>query len=281
MLAIGQINKMQCSRLVEFGAYFRPESGGDEEILLPRRFVTEGLKHGDVLELFVCYDSEDRLMATTEWPYLMVGQFASLKVKAINNIGAFLDWGLGKDLFLPYSDQTRDLRVGDYVVVRADIDKSDRIYASMRLDRFLEKLAPEFLAGTEVSAMIVSQTDLGYKAIVNSTHWGLFYLNEVFEKLTPGQKVKAYIKEIRADGKIDLSLHKTGHTAAEPIAELILEKIKAAGGFLNLTDKTDPARIYDLFGVSKKKYKIALGGLYKKRLILVRPDGIELLPQKK
>ncbi len=279
MLEIGQINKMQCSRLVEFGAYFRPESGGEEEILLPRRFVSQGLKPGDIQELFVCYDSEDRLMATTEHPYIMVGQFASLKVKAINNIGAFLDWGLGKDLFLPYSDQTRDLRIGDYVVVRADIDKSERIYASMRLDRFLEKLAPELSAGIEVSALIASQTDLGYKAIVNSTHWGLFYKNEVFEKLTPGQKVKAYIKEVRTDGKIDLSLYKTGHTAAEPIADLILEKLKAAGGFLSLNDKADPARIYDLFGVSKKKYKIALGSLYKKRLIVVRPDGISLNPK--
>jgi predicted RNA-binding protein (virulence factor B family) len=275
VIEIGKYNKLPILKFSDYGAFL--DAGENSEILLPNRDVPEQCDVGDLLDVFVCYDSEDRLVATTQKPLAQVGQFAHLMVKSVESVGAFLDWGLPKDLFLPFSEQSRDLRMGHFVVVYIYIDKSDRISSSMRLDRHIDKEKGDYKEGDEVSLMIGHKTDLGFKAIVNGRHWGVIYANEVFERLEIGQKLKGYIKKLREDGKIDLSLQKLGHKAAEDIGERILETLKQNEGFLPLNDKAAAEIIYDTFGVSKKKYKMAIGGLYKKRLITVDEDGIRLV----
>lgn len=275
MVEIGQVNKLKVVKKMEYGVFL--DGGSDGEILLPARYQPTVCEVGDELEVFVCFDSEDRLVAMTEMPFAMVGTFGLLKVKSIERVGAFLDWGLPKDLLLPFSEQTRDLKIGQNVLVYLYLDKSDRISSSMRLDRFLSKEPGNYEAGQSVDLLIAAKTDLGYKAVINGLHWGMLYGNEVFQQLDYGQRLKGFIKQVRDDGKIDLRLDQAGHKATADIGEKILELLKAKGGFLPITDKTDPDAIYDLFGVSKKKFKIALGGLYKQRLISVHEDGIRLV----
>jgi len=216
-------------------------------------------------------------MNTPETPLAWVGEFAFLKVVDIKEIGAFLDWGLPKDLFLPHSEQTRSIQVGQSVIVYIYLDKTERITASMRLDRHVSSEPEKYTEGQEVDLLIVAETDMGFKAIINNHHWGVLYHSEVFQPLSYGQRIKGFIKKLREDSKIDLILQQAGHKAAQgDIGPKILEELKKQGGFLPVNDKTSAETIYDLFGVSKKKYKIALGGLYKKRLITVDEDGIRL-----
>lgn len=277
MIQIGRFNKLKVLKHVDFGVFLDGEDDG--EILLPLRYMLEECEVGDTVDVFVMFDSDDRLMATTETPKAMVGDFALLKVVAVESVGAFLDWGLSKDLFLPYAEQIHTPKVGQDIIVYIYTDKSDRISASMRLDRHVDKSPVDLKEGQEVELLIAGKTDLGYKAIVNNKIWGVLYANEVFKPLKYGQRTQGYIKKIRTDGKIDLSLQKTdkvGHEAAEDIGPLILDLLQKKGGYLAINDKTPPETIYNLFGVSKKKYKIALGGLYKKRLITVDDDGIRL-----
>jgi hypothetical protein len=276
MLEIGRMNQLRILREVDFGLYL--DDGEDGEILLPVRYMPEHFDIGDYLDVFISYDSEDRLVATTDQPYAMVGEFALLKVVALSPVGAFLDWGLPKDLFLPFAEQSRPLKVGQDVIVYIYIDNSERIAASMRLERNLSKKPHEYELGQQVDLMIIGKTDLGFKAIIEGQHLGLLFENEVFQPLEYGQAVTGFIKNIRPDGKIDLSLKimRTGHTAAEDIAPQILAELEKKGGFLPIDDKTPAETIYKLFGVSKKKYKMALGGLYKKRLITISDDGIRL-----
>ena len=214
-------------------------------------------------------------------PLVKLGEYALLKVVAVEEVGAFLDWGLPKDLFLPYAEQTEDLTVGDEIIVYTYTDKSDRVAASMRLNRNKAKFEMNYKPGQTVDLLIAAKTDLGFKAIIDSKHMGVLFKNEVFQKLHYGQKIKGFIKALRADGKVDLSLQsgETGHKAAAGIDEKILELLKAKDGFLPIHDKTPSEYIHELFGVSKKKYKIALGALYKKRLITVEEDGIRLNSQ--
>lgn len=275
MINIGKVNKLTVLRHIDFGVFLDGEDDG--EILLPLRYMPENCEVGDTVDVFVMFDSEDRLIATTETPKAMVGDFALLKVISVNSIGAFLDWGLSKDLFLPFAEQIHEPRVGQQVLVYIYTDKSDRISASMRLDRYLEKTSGDYKEGEAVELLIAGKTDLGYKAIINGRHWGVIYANEVFRALNYGQRTQGFIKKIRDDGKIDLSLQKSGHQAGEDIAPQILAMLKEKGGYLAINDKTDAEMIYSLFGVSKKKFKIALGGLYKKRLITVTDDGIRLV----
>ncbi|MBX2993673.1 MAG: GntR family transcriptional regulator [Bdellovibrionaceae bacterium] len=218
----------------------------------------------------------------TDTPNHQVGDFACLRVVSLTEIGTFFDWGQPKDLFLPFGEQTRELRVGQWVVVHIHLDKSGRPCASMKLDRHLEKedaLVTKFTAGQKVTLLIVDQTDLGWKAIVDGKRWGLLFKNEVFQNLAYGDEVQGQIKAVRPDGKLDLSLGPApvGHKAVQgEIGPRILAMLKESGGFLPLTDKTEPDEIYDLFGVSKKKFKIALSGLYKLRQITIGDDGIRL-----
>ncbi|MGE5086102.1 MAG: S1 RNA-binding domain-containing protein [Bacillota bacterium] len=274
MVEIGKFNKLKALRKVEFGMFL--DGAEDGEILLPRRYVSEDLKVGDEIEVFIHFDSEDRLTATLDKPKAQVGEFANLMVKSVERVGAFLDWGLGKDLFLPFSEITRDIRMGQSVVVYLYLDKSDRIAATMRLERHISKEPANYTTGQEVNLLVASKTDLGFKALVNKAHWGMIYANEVFDNIYLGQAMKGYIKQVRPDGKIDLALQKLGHKSSEDIGPLIMEKLREGGGFLAINDKTSPELIYDMFGVSKKKYKMALGDLYKKRLLTVKDDGIYL-----
>jgi hypothetical protein len=276
MVEIGKLNTLKVNRHSEFGVYLDGKNLG--EILLPNRFVPDACEDGDQLEVFLCYDSEDRLNATTERPWAMVGEYAILPVVAVERVGAFLDWGLSKDLFLPFAEQSRDLRVGQDVIVYVYLDKSQRISASMRIERNASKTAPDYQEMQPVELFVFGRTDLGYKAIIEGKHIGVLYENEVFHALEYGQKIQGFIKKVREDGKIDLTLQQgTGHKAADPIAEKILQRLQDEGGYLEVNDKTSAEVIHEMFGASKKKYKIALGGLYKKRLITIDPDGIRLI----
>lgn len=274
MVQIGRFNKLMILRNSEFGVFL--DGGKDGEILLPSRFAKGPYEVGSTLDAFVYIDSEDRLIATSETPLAEVGQFAVLEVVAVEGIGAFLDWGLLKDLFLPFAEQTRDLRIGMEVVVFLYLDKSTRISASMRIDRNINKELGPYNEGQSVDLIICGKTDLGYKAIIEGTHLGVLYENEVFQALHYAQRISGFIRKIRADGKIDLSLQKTGHQAGGEIEPLILAELEKNSGFLPINDKTSAELIYEMFGVSKKKYKIAIGGLYKKRLIVIADDGIRL-----
>jgi hypothetical protein len=278
MIQIGALNTLKVLKHTDFGAFL--EGGDGKEILLPRRYVPDDLEVDAEIEVFIYFDSEDRMVATTEKPLAMVGQFALLKVVSTSAVGAFLDWGLPKDLLLPFAEQNRPPRVGQDVAVFIYIDKSDRIAASMRLDRHIDKEVGDYKEQQKVDLFIVGKTDLGFKAIINGRHVGVIYKNEVFQDLSYGQRLPGYIKKVRDDGKIDLMLQTTGHKGAADLGEKILDLLKNEGGFLGITDKTEPAEIYDLFGVSKKKFKMAVGGLYKKRLITVSDEGIRLTKAK-
>ena len=275
MAEIGVFNNLRVIKEVDFGVYL--DGGEHEEILLPRRYVPENCKVDDNIRVFIYLDSEDRFIATTETPYAVVGDFALLKVIAIESVGAFLDWGLLKDLLVPFGEQSPTMEIGKSYVVKIYIDKqSNRIAATTRLDRYLDNEPGNFHAGQEVELLICNQTDIGYKAIINGTHWGVLYSNEVFQPLKSGQKIKGYIKKVREDNKIDLSLHKPGYERVDDITDTILNVLKEQGGFISVTDKSSPETINKLFGVSKKTYKKAIGAIYRKRLITIESDGIRL-----
>ena len=276
MAEIGVYNNLRVIKEVDFGVYL--DGGEHEEILLPRRYVPENCKVDDNIRVFIYLDSEDRFIATTETPYAMVGDFALLKVVAVESVGAFLDWGLLKDLLVPFGEQSPTMEKDKSYIVRIYVDKqSNRIAATTRLDRYLDNTPGNFHAGQEVELLICNQTDIGYKAIINGTHWGVLYSNEVFQPLKSGQKTKGYIKKVRDDNKIDLSLHKPGYERVDDITDTILNVLKEQGGFISVTDKSSPETINKLFGVSKKTYKKAIGAIYRKRLITMESDGIRLI----
>ncbi|MNZ29562.1 hypothetical protein D3C78_468130 [compost metagenome] len=277
MALIGRFNSLQVVKHTDFGLYL--DGGPDGEILLPRRYIPAGepCEIGDWLNVFVYLDSEDRIIATTQKPKVQVGGFASLKVVEISHVGLFLDWGLPKDLFLPHSEEKRPLQVGDYCVVHVYLDpRTRRITATARLDRYLDNTQPNYKPGQAVELLVAERTDLGFKAIVNGKHWGLIHKNELFKFLRVGMQETGYIREVRADGKISLSLQPIGQGAADSLGEQILAKLRAEGGSLALSDKSPPELIAKLFGVSKGNFKKAIGGLYKQGLIVIRDERIEL-----
>jgi predicted RNA-binding protein (virulence factor B family) len=276
MIQVGRFNKLSITRKAETGLFL--DGGEAGEILLPHRYAPAISPEDSFIEVFIYFDSEDRIIATTESPIAQVGEFASLKVVDQGGVGAFLNWGLSKDLFLPFSEQTRDLKIGQSVIVYIFIDKSGRISASMRLDRHLEKNGIPFQIGDKVSALIAARTDLGFKAIIENRFWGVLYENEVFKPLRIGERIDCYIKNLRADEKIDLSLQRSGYDATlEDVTPKILAYLSKNSGFLAFNEKTPPEEIYRLFGVSKKKFKIAIGALYKKRVITIGDQGIHLV----
>lgn len=276
MAAIGRFNTLQIVKHTGFGLYL--DGGPDGEILLPNRYIpkNEPTEVDDWLNVFIYLDSEDKLIATTEKPKAQVGEFASLKVAEINRVGLFLDWGLPKDVLLPHSEEKRPLKEGDYCVVYLYLDRhTRRITATAYLDRYLDKLPVRYSVGDEVQLLVVSPTDLGYKAIINDSHWGLIHKNEVFKFLRSGMREKGYIKELRADGKISLSLQPVGSAAGDQLQQQILQQLDAQQGVLALSDKSPPEAITKAFGVSKGSFKKAIGGLMKQGLIVVHPDRIE------
>lgn len=279
-MKIGQSNILKVIKLAPPGAYLDGGldlEGEPIEILLPSGEVPPGTKEGDELTVFIYFDSSDRLIASGKNGLSSVGTFSVLKVKSIERVGAFLEWGLSKDLFLPFAEQTRELSVGMELVVYTYLDNTSRVAASMRIERNAVKEEIPYPLGQSVDLLIFGKTDLGYKAVIDDKFIGMIFNNEVFQELKYGQKLKGFLKNVRPDGKIDLSLYKTGHQGAKGTDLKILELLSSNQGFLAITDKTDPDEIYRLFSVSKKKFKIALGGLYKKRQIQIKEDGIYLL----
>ena len=276
MAEIGKYNKLKVLKELDFGIYLDGEQLG--EILMPRRYVPANCKPDDIIDAFIYLDSEDRLITTTEKPFAMVGEFALLRVVSVNSVGAFLDWGLSKDLLVPFREQTLTMEEGkSYVVYVYFDDESQRIVASAKLDKYLDNLPPNYGVGQEVNLLISGQTDIGYKAIINNLHWGVLYKNEVFQPLTKGQQIKGYIKKIRDDEKIDLSINKIGYDKIEDISNKILDELRKHNGFIDVTDKSAAETISKLFGVSKKSYKMAVGALYKSKQISIEPNGIKLI----
>ncbi|MCJ0975105.1 S1-like domain-containing RNA-binding protein [Pseudomonas sp. PS1] len=276
MAAIGRYNSLQIVKHTGFGLYL--DGGPDGEILLPNRYVPKDVptEIDDWLNVFVYLDSDDRVIATTERPKAQVGEFASLKVKQINRVGLFLDWGLPKDLLMPHSEEKRQLREGDYCVVHVYLDKhTRRITATARLDRYLDKTPARYSAGEAVDLLVVEATELGHKAIINGRHWGLIHKNEAFKFLRSGMHERGYIREVRPDGKISLSLQPVGTEASDALQALILQKLEEQDGTLPFSDKSPADEIARHFGVSKGNFKKAIGGLYKQGRILIHPDRIE------
>ena len=276
MAEIGKINTLQVVKSLDHGIYLDGEQLG--EILMPSRYVPENCEVGDALEVFIYLDSADLLLATTETPYVMVGECAYLKVVDVNQAGAFMDWGLPKDLLVPYGRQISSLQVGKSYTVLAYLDENtNRIAATQKLNSHLSEEAQYFKPEQAVELLIFSKTELGYKAVINNTHIGLIYGNEVFQTLTNGEKLQGFIKAIRPDRKIDLCLQLPGKEARVDLSSRILDHLKKNDKEITLTDKSSPEDIYGCFGASKKNYKKALGMLYKKKLILIEEDKITLL----
>ncbi len=276
MLQLGKRNDMTVVREVDFGVYL--DGGELGEILLPARYVPENCKPGDVVNVFLYLDSEERLIATTKKTLIEVNHFACLEVKWINEHGAFLDWGLMKDLFCPFKEQKVKMQLGRRYVVYAYIDAvTYRIVASAKIEKFLSSEEPQYQPGDEVDILVYQRTDLGYKAVIDEKFSGMIFDNSIFQPVQVGDRMRAYIKQIRPDGKIDLSLQPSGRVHVAGFADELLRSLfDADGGFLPYHDKTDPDEIYAVFGVSKKTFKKAVGDLYKRHLITIGDNGLTL-----
>ncbi len=277
MAEIGKYNVLKVVKDLDFGLYL---DGGDElgEILIPRRYVPVNCTVDSELEVFIYLDSEDRLIATTEMPDATVGQFAFLEAVSVSQVGAFMDWGLPKDLLVPFREQKMDIEKGKgYVVYIYLDDESRRIAGSTKIEKFLDNLPPQYSEGQEVDLMVFHQSELGYKAIVNSAHTGILYTNEVFRNLKKGDTMKGYIKKVREDDKIDLVLEKPGYSKVDGIAQSLLDRLKKANGFIDITDKSPSDEIARRLGISKKNFKKAVGSLYKQKIIVIETGGIRLL----
>ncbi|MDR0545214.1 MAG: GntR family transcriptional regulator [Odoribacteraceae bacterium] len=282
MIRIGEYNKLEVLRIVEIGIYL---DGGEYwgDILLPNASAAAGAKEnareGDLLEVFIYFDSEDRIIATMERPLAIVGEFALMKVVGVSSVGAFLEWGLRKDLLVPFREQREEMVVGREYLVYLYVDNTtDRIVASSKWYKFLDRRPPAYRPGDEVQLIVAQLTELGYKVIVNNSHEALVYHNEVFQPLRVGERVTGYIKNAREDGKIDCILQKNdGHYQIERLARLILDKLEQNGGRLDISDKSDPGEIYATFACSKKNYKKAVGSLFRNRLVDIREDHVQLL----
>ncbi len=273
-LEIGRFNELKIIKETTIGVYLDSDAG---EILMPRKYVPQEARPGDSIRVFVYRDSEDRLIATTLMPAAVVGEFACLKVVAISRAGAFLEWGVQKDLLVPYSEQAVKMEVGGKYIVRIFLDeRTRRITATTRIGRFIEKENVDLREGENVAVLVYGIIDLGIKVIVNNRYFGMLYKNEVFEKLHIGDKAEGYVKRIRPDGKIDVMLGKAGPADIEEAKDVIIKALKEHKGFLPLGDHSAPEHIREIVHMSKKTFKKAVGGLYKKELIEIKDDGIKL-----
>jgi len=276
MVKIGQYNTLKIIKILSFGAYV--DGGELGEILLPIKYLQSDAEIDDSIEVFIYKDSEDRLIATTEKPYAQVGEFAYLEVQEVNKFGAFLDWGLVKNLLVPFREQKETMQEGKSYIVYLYVDeKTDRIAATAKVDKYLDLTPAEYEINQQVELLIKNKTELGYNAIVNNLHSGLLYENEVFQKIYIGQSLKGYIKKVREDGKIDLSLAPAGFENIEVINNIIINQLQVNNGFIPLTDKSSPDEIYKLLGISKKNFKKSIGNLYKKKKLLIENNGIRLI----
>ena len=275
---VGQFNLMRVDRKVDFGFYM---DDGGEGILLPKRFVPSGLQIGDTISVFVYHDSDNRLIATTQEPFAVVGDIAALKVVEVTSQGAFLDWGLMKDLFVPVSQQLSTMRLGGKYLVKLYIDaQTGRVAATEKIDKQISNDNLTVKEGEKVKIQVYRESDIGYVVIVNQVHQGLVYKNEVFTHLHIGQFIdEAFVKKIREDNKLDIGLGKQGGEKLADDNQKIMSLLKSHKGFLPYHDKSAPDDIYAFFGMSKKAFKMNVGMLYKLKLISIEEDGIHLIPE--
>ena len=275
MLVVGSYNDLVVEREVDFGFYLNPK---EDEVLLPSKYAPAGLCPGDVLRVFVYTDSEDRPIATTLTPLVVVDEFACLEVKDVQPFGAFLEWELEKDLLLPRQEMLKPVKKGDCVVVKACLDSvSNRVYATSRLSLYTDKTREDLCAGQQVELMIYDISDLGIQALINQRYNGMLFHADTFETLAVGDKTSGYIHHIKDDGKIDLLLKMPGYGSVQDSAQRVLDRLAKAGGVIPITDKSSPAAIKAQFSMSKKEFKRTIGGLYKRRIIHITDTGISLV----
>lgn len=267
---------MTVVKAVDFGMYL---DGGDEgEILLPKKYVPEGCKEGDELDVFLYLDKDEKLVATTQTPLAKVGDFAFLKVAWVNEYGAFLDWGLLKDIFCPFREQKMKMEQGKGYIVHIHIDsETHRIVASAKIERYFCTEFPPYRHGQEVELLVWQKTDLGFKVIINNSYPGLVYKDQIFKDIHTGDRMQGYIDIVRNDGKIDVTLQPTGRKMTLTLSEELLAYMKAHGGMCRLTDKSPAEDIYNEFQASKKSFKKAVGDLYKRRIITMGDDALRLV----
>lgn len=274
-IKIGRQNWLTVARMVEFGAYLADEQG--TEVLLPSRYIETPLRPGDEIEVFVYTDSEDRPIATTEHPFAQVGEVAFLQVVEVNRIGAFLDWGLMKNLLVPFREQKFTMKQGGIYPVYIYLDHaSGRIAASAKIEKYLGNTLPTYKRGDAVTALVLQHEELGYKVVVDNLFMGMLYHNELFSQIVVGQETRAYVKQVRPDGKIDLTLSDRAERRQGDLADVILQHLRDNGGSTTITDSSSPDEIKATFHCSKKDYKKALGALYKARLVTITPAIVSL-----
>ncbi|WP_274020077.1 S1 RNA-binding domain-containing protein [Vibrio parahaemolyticus] len=276
MIKIGQINSLEVIKKADFGVFLDGDDYGS--VLLPNKHVPEGTELGDHIEVFLYFDSESQLAATIDKPIAQVGEWGLMKIEGINQTGAFVNWGIKeKDLLIPFSEQRARFTAGQNILVYVYTDKaSGRIVGTTKFNKWLEKTPANYEVNEEVDLIIAERSQLGYKAIVNGKHWGMIFPSDVFGKLFIGKKLKGYIKQVREDGKIDLSLQKVGVAKMDDLSSKIIDLLEKKGGFLPLNDKSSPEAIFDAFRTSKGTYKKTIGGLYKQGKIVIEKDGIRL-----
>lgn len=277
MIEIGQYNELRILRETSVGLFLGDESG--EDVLLPNKYRPEKFEIGDKIEVFVYRDHEERKVATNLEPKILLNNFALLQVTAVTEIGAFMDWGLEKELMVPFNEQRQKMEEGRWYLVYMMLDKkTDRLFASNKIDKFLQNEALTITEGDAVDLIVMQKTDLGFSVIIDNVHKGLIYENEIFKKLNVGDKLSGFIKKIREDNKIDVSLHPIGYENFNDLnSQLIFQKLKDNRGFLEVTDQSSPEDIYAQFGISKKAFKKAIGSLFKQRKIILEKTGIRLV----
>ena len=276
MIAVGEYNELKILKQTSFGLLLGDTNS--EEVLLPTNECPKDFNEGDTISVFVYTDKADRKVATTLTPKIHLHEFALLKVTDMTPVGAFLDWGLTTNLLVPYTEQQKDMVTGKWYIVYLDIDEKDRLFASTQIDKQLQNINITVKEGDQVDVMVYRQSDLGYNVIVNFEHLGLIYENEIFTDLNIGDIRKGYVKHIREDNKLDITLQASGYrNVSDTNCELIYEALEENNGFLEITDKSAPDEIYDMFGISKKAFKRAIGALYKQRKITIESNGIKLI----
>jgi len=275
-MKIGQYNTLRINRTVDFGAYLIDED--THEVLLPRRYLTPDMHVGDTVTVFVYNDSENRPVATTEHPYATVGDFALLRVKAVNQVGAFMDWGLvAKDLLVPFNEQRVDMKAGRSYVVRVYLDPaSQRIVASAKLGRFLNATPPHYYHRQRVQLLVTQRTELGYRVIVEGQHWGQIYENEIRQQVNVGDSLTGFVRQVRPDGKVDVTLAKIEKMRVDDLADEVEQYLNEHNGTMTITDKSTPEEIQQAFNCSKKDFKKALGQLYKSHKVTLGDNEVKL-----
>lgn len=279
MIKVGQINELEVVKIESFGLFLDADDYGS--VMLPKRQAPEGLEVGQRVEVFLFFDSESQLTATTETPIAQVGEFGLMSVVGVNNTGAFVDWGIEKkDLLVPFSEQRARFNEGQKILVYVYRDKaSGRIVGTTKFNKILDQTPSNYTLNQQVDIIIAERSDLGYKAIINGAHWGMIFPSEVFGKVFIGKRLKGFIKNVREDGKIDLSFQKIGVAKMDDLSEKIIDLLKKKEGYLPLNDKSAPDVIFSVFRTSKGTFKKSIGGLYKKGIITIEQEGIRLVDE--